>query len=295
MSLRSMTGFARQRGEFGATAYTLTLKSVNHRFLDLHLRLPQGSEMLEQQARSLLKQKVGRGHVEFTLSLEQASGAGVSVNRRIVAGYVEAYREMAAEFGIGQAADLNAALRLNGALGEGCELPEGAEFERAVLDSLAAAVEEFNRVREQEGARLVAELRQRMAAVEQLAAEAEQLRASAQQAIFEKLQARIAELLGSQGDQGRLMQEAALLAERSDIQEEIVRLKTHAEAFCKLLDEESEAGKKMDFLLQELNREANTLLSKTSGITGEALRITSVGLALKSEIEKSREQVQNIE
>jgi len=103
------------------------------------------------------------------------------------------------------------------------------------------------------------------------------------------------ELIGSRGDPDRILQEAALLAERSDIQEEIVRLDTHIRHFFSLLDQEGEIGKKLDFLAQEMNREANTLLSKTSGVAGEALRITELGLAMKSEIEKIREQVQNVE
>jgi uncharacterized protein (TIGR00255 family) len=111
----------------------------------------------------------------------------------------------------------------------------------------------------------------------------------------ERLQSRLREMLGAQVDNDRILQEAALLVDRSDIQEELVRLNTHIEHFLGLLDGGGEAGKKMDFLLQELNREANTLLSKTSGLAGEALKITEAGLLMKSEIEKAREQVQNLE
>ena len=111
----------------------------------------------------------------------------------------------------------------------------------------------------------------------------------------DKLQGRMQELLGSHFDQDRILQEAAILAERSDIQEELVRMKNHIQHFLSLLDGGGEVGKKLDFLLQEMNREANTLLSKTTGVAGEALRITELGLAMKSEIEKAREQVQNLE
>jgi len=111
----------------------------------------------------------------------------------------------------------------------------------------------------------------------------------------EKLRTRMQEFIGGQADQERILQEAALLVDRSDIQEEIVRLDTHVKHFLSLLDEGGEVGKKLDFLLQEMNREANTLLSKTSGLAGEALKITELGLSMKAEIEKSREQVQNIE
>jgi uncharacterized protein (TIGR00255 family) len=111
----------------------------------------------------------------------------------------------------------------------------------------------------------------------------------------EKLAARIQELIGAQADKERILQEAALLVDRSDIQEELVRLNTHVKHFLGLLDEQGEIGKKLDFLLQEMNRESNTLLSKTSGLAGDALKITEMGLLMKSEIEKCREQVQNIE
>jgi uncharacterized protein (TIGR00255 family) len=115
------------------------------------------------------------------------------------------------------------------------------------------------------------------------------------QSYVERLQSRLQELLGSSADKERVLQEAALLVDRSDIQEEIVRLENHVQHFLSLLDENGEVGKKLDFLLQEMNREANTLLSKTSGLAGEALKITEAGLAMKAEIEKSREQVQNLE
>jgi uncharacterized protein (TIGR00255 family) len=135
-----------------------------------------------------------------------------------------------------------------------------------------------------------------MSRLEVATAEVEKMRASLVKAHMERLNARLRDLLAGHVDPERVLQEAALLAERSDVQEEIVRLNTHVHHFLGLLDSGgSEVGKKLDFLLQEMNREANTLLSKTTGLAGEALRITEMGLAMKSEIEKSREQVQNIE
>jgi uncharacterized protein (TIGR00255 family) len=125
--------------------------------------------------------------------------------------------------------------------------------------------------------------------------EVEQLRAGVSRAYLEKVQTRMNELLAGKADPERVLQEAAMLAERSDIEEEIVRLKTHIQHFLGLLDSGGEVGKKLDFLMQEFNREANTLLSKTAGVSGAGLRITELGLAMKSEIEKAREQVQNIE
>jgi uncharacterized protein (TIGR00255 family) len=140
------------------------------------------------------------------------------------------------------------------------------------------------------------ELRRRLKALEAATEEVSRHREAVSRACLEKVQSRMNELLANTSpDQDRVLQEAAILAERSDVQEELVRLSTHIEHFRKLLDQGGEAGKKLDFLLQELNREANTLLSKTAGVSGEGLRITELGLQMKSEIEKCREQVQNLE
>jgi uncharacterized protein (TIGR00255 family) len=150
-------------------------------------------------------------------------------------------------------------------------------------------------MREEEGRGIETELRERMASLAHGVSEIGKLRALVSRAYLEKVQSRMNELIGGHADPDRVLQEAAMLAERSDIQEEVVRLENHIKHFHSLLDSGGEAGKKLDFLLQELNREANTLLSKTAGVSGEGLRITELGLLIKSEIEKAREQVQNVE
>jgi uncharacterized protein (TIGR00255 family) len=158
------------------------------------------------------------------------------------------------------------------------------------------AIQKLNVMREHEGEGMEQEMRRRLKVLEEATDEVSRHRGAVSKAVLEKVRTRMQELLEkTKADEDRILQEAALLAERSDIQEELVRLKTHIDHFRKLLDQGGEVGKKLDFLLQELNREANTLLSKTSGITGEGLRITELGLRMKSEIEKCREQVQNLE
>ena len=164
-----------------------------------------------------------------------------------------------------------------------------------MLTGLEEAIQKLNVMREQEGKGIEAELRQRLQALEAATREISACRAAVLRAVMEKIQTRMKELLEDAADPDRILQEAAILAERSDVQEELARLHAHIDHFHKLLDQGGEAGKKLDFLLQELNREANTLLSKTSGVTGEGLRITELGLQMKSEIEKCREQVQNLE
>jgi uncharacterized protein (TIGR00255 family) len=274
--------------------FTLSLKSVNHRFLDLHFRMPSDSDSLEMKLRRLLKEKLARGHVELTLNLDRGGGETFALNRQIVGGYIEAFRVAAAEFGLAAVLDLNAVLRMPGAL-EGAALPADGALEVSVLEKVDELLDRLNQMREEEGRGIDRELRQRMAHVEEAAKGVEKHRQAVLQTYVGKLKARMQELIGSHVEPERLLQEAALLVDRSDIQEELVRLDTHVKHFLGLLEQSGEVGKKLDFLLQEMNREANTLLSKTSGLAGEALNITEMGLAIKTELEKAREQVQNIE
>jgi uncharacterized protein (TIGR00255 family) len=303
MTIRSMTGFAQVRGQTSELAaangssplsFTLSLKSVNHRFLDLHFRLPSGTDNLEMQLRRLLKEKVARGHVEVSLSLERAAAPALAINQTLVGGYISAFRAAAAQFGLNPDPDLNAILRMPGALDSAPETADG-ELEVAVMAMIGSALDRLNAMRDEEGRGTERELRQRMAHLAEACQIVRQHRQAVLHTYLERLQSRMKELLGAQADKERMMQEAALLVDRSDIQEELVRLETHVNHFLGLLDQAGEVGKKLDFLLQEMNREANTLLSKTSGLAGEALKITEAGLAMKAEIEKSREQVQNLE
>ena len=290
-----MTAFAQIRGQMRAdSGFTLALKSVNHRFLDLHMRMPGQSDALEVKLRRLLKEKVARGHIELTLSVDGARTAALALNQELVGGYVEAFRQAAREFGVTGEPDLNVVFRMPGALATG-ESELDAESEACVLAGLEEAIAQLDRMRLEEGRGIEHELRERMERLGSATAEVEKLRGAVTHAYLEKVHARMKELIGGHADADRVLQEAALLAERSDIQEETVRLRNHIQHFLGVLDESGEAGKKLDFLLQEMNREANTLLSKTSGVASEGLRITELGLAMKAEIEKSREQVQNVE
>lgn len=295
MPIRSMTGFAQVKGQVeGQVGFSLSLKSVNHRFLDLHFRLPSDSDGIEMKLRRLLKEKLSRGHIELTLSLERGGASVFALNRELVSGYVEAFRAAARDLGIAAEPDLNAILRIPGALDAGT-LPSDGGLEPAVVASADEALLRLNEMREEEGRGIDRELRERMEHIEKASAEVGKHRSTVLHSYAEKLKSRLQELAGTQLDPDRMAQEAAMLVDRSDIQEELVRLRTHVRHFLGLLDGGGEVGKKLDFLLQEMNREANTLLSKTSGLAGDALKITEQGLAIKSEIEKAREQVQNIE
>ena len=290
-----MTGFAQVKGQVSPElGFTLSLKSVNHRFLDVHFRLPADSDVLEMKLRRLLKEKLARGHLELSLNLERGGGESLSLNRQIVGGYIQAFRAAAAEFGLAAEPDLNAIMRIPGAL-DAAALPADGAVEASVLGKVEEVLERLNQMREEEGRGIERELRDRMEHVQHAGKEIEKHRHAVLQGYVGRLKTRMQELIGTQAEPERILQEAALLVDRSDIQEELVRLETHVKHFLSQLDQKGEVGKKLDFLLQEMNREANTLLSKTSGLAGEALDITQMGLAIKADIEKAREQVQNIE
>lgn len=295
MAVRSMTGYAQLTQQVNdRLTFSLSLKSVNHRFLDLHFRMPAEANGLELKMRRVIKERIARGHIEVALSLQHGEVGGFQLNHALVEGYVRAFQEAADRLGIVAQPDLNVILRMQGALsGDSGALEEGTE--EIVLGRLEELIDKLNRMREEEGSGIERELRDRMQGLSQAVTQVSKLRALVSRAYLEKVQSRMNELINGHIDSDRVLQEAAMLAERSDIQEEVVRLENHIKHFHSLLGSGGEAGKKLDFLLQELNREANTLLSKTAGVAGEGLRITELGLLMKSEIEKAREQVQNVE
>ena len=295
----SMTGYATLRIDTADdTSFTLTLKSVNHRFLDLQLRLPQVCESLEAPIRKLLKEQIQRGHVEFALQLDRQPRLGLALNHEQIAAYINTFRAAAATHNLITEPDLNEVLRIPGMISkqQPATVEETNALEAAVLAELPNLVANFNLSRAAEGHVLSLELRASMSRIDTLAAEVGTLREGTRAATFERLRLRILELTQSALSDDRLLAEAALLAERSDIEEEIVRLRAHTAAFISLLEQGGPLGKRLDFLLQELNREANTLLSKTGGASSQnGLRITELGLEIKVEIERAREQIQNLE
>ncbi len=296
----SMTGFARVSGRVrDALSWNLSLKSVNHRFLDLHMRLPAGAEPLEMRLRRLLKEKVLRGHLEVTLSVERGLRPSAHFDRDLLQGYIAAFRAAASESALDQQPDLNAIFRLPGVLtGEARFSEEEIQaLEEEVAGQIGRLVEALNLMRGQEGASLARELAATMERLDSAVSQVAHMRQEVQKAYFERISQRISGLLNGHAgiDRDRVLQEAAMLAERSDVEEEVTRLRTHIRHFHSLLEAGGEMGKKLDFLLQEMNREANTLLSKTGGVSGNGQRITDLGLGMKSEIEKAREQVQNLE
>jgi len=300
--IHSMTGFAQARVEREGSALRINLRSVNHRFLDLHLRMPDGFEVFESRIRQAVRNRLRRGHVDVNIYYDAAGSSAVEVNREVAAAYMKAAERLRHEFGVKGEPDLIALFRLPGvvaASGGPSELQSEEMQEKlgAMVDAcLELALKRMETMRRSEGQTLATEMHEILARISSKTTEIENLAESVRPAFARRLAQRLEDLLkGVQLDPARLAQEAALLAERSDVSEELARLHSHVEQFQKLLDTAGETGKKLDFLLQEMQREANTLLSKTPGVESEGLVITSSALEVKSDIEKLREQAQNVE
>ena len=296
-ALKSMTGFGQARLERDGWSLRVHIRSVNHRYLDLRLKLPDGFEPFEPQIRQAVRERIRRGHVEVMLHYEPATGA-VQVNRELAAAYLRAAEDLRQQFGLATQPDLAAILRLPGVISTAGAFTEEEQEElgRQVLACLAEGLARLDEMRQNEGRALVEELQ---AHLRRIAAEVGRIEGMAGRiapAYAKRLEARIAELVGGAAlDPARVTQEAAMLAERCDIGEELVRLRSHLRQFETLLANPADVGKRLDFLLQEMQREANTMLSKTPGVEEEGLAITGLALEIKAEIEKLREQAQNIE
>lgn len=295
-TLRSMTGYAQGRVEKDGWAVQLSMRSVNHRFLDVRVKMPDGWDALEMELRKGVQEHFRRGHVEVTFQVQADKKNAVTINREIAAAYLAGAQSLLKEYGMKSEPDIAAILRLPGVASSA---PPPGEFEKiaaAARTALAHVAAQLDQMRCAEGQMLEKELMQRLSGLESTTQQAELLAEKARPAYARRLEGRLKELLGVYAvDPARVAQEAAFVAERTDITEEIARLRSHIKQFRALLTTGGEAGKKLDFLLQEMQREANTLLSKSGGADEDGLQLTQLGLELKSEIEKLREQVQNVE
>ena len=297
--LRSMTGFAQASAQEDTWGLTVTVRAFNHRFLDLRFRLPGDLEAAESQLRALVRGHVRRGHLDVRMEMERNGRPALEVDRDFVRSYLQVHIELQREHNLSGEPDLTALLRVPGVLRRSETALSGEDAVRLVglaEKTLSEALKRLNEMRSREGAALENELRGRLGKVEAVRKKLAELGERALPAFQQRLQKRLQELLaGVSLEPARLAQEAAYLAERSDISEELTRLASHANQFGQLLDSKAEAGKQMDFLLQEMNREINTTLSKVPNLGAEGLEMTRLGLEIKAEIERLREQVQNVE
>ena len=289
-----MTGFGRGAVTESNFSVSVELKTVNNRFLDISLRLSSEMQSLETEIKRLISTRLSRGRVDVNLQYERMAEVEYDLNRSIIAGYLAAMKKMQDEFGLSGEPDLNVVARLPNVM-----MPKKEDINEAFSFGVAAAVttaiEDLEKMRSSEGEMLKTELSERLDGIERRLPIIESEAASITEEYRLRLTKRIADMLAKSDsqieiDQGRLAQEVAYLSDRADISEEIARLKTHIEHFRSIMNEDKEVGKRLDFLTQELNREANTITSKTNNMV-----VKESALAIKSEIEKIREQVQNVE
>jgi uncharacterized protein (TIGR00255 family) len=292
--MKSMTGYGQGAADGEGFSVSVDLKTVNNRFLDVHLRLSNELSALEPSIKRQISSRLSRGRVDVNINLEKTGQASYELNRPLIAGYVTALRELQNEFSVAGELDINLLARLPGALQparDGLSDVMVAGIDKA----LATALDELEQMRATEGEALRQEMSERIERIQTLVPTIEDAAAGLVDAYRARLQKRIGELLSRNGqlveiDPARLAQEVAYLSDRSDVSEEMVRLRSHLSQFHDALNSDGETGKMLDFLLQELNREANTTLSKSTD-----LAIKEAALAIKAEVEKLREQVQNVE
>ncbi len=290
-----MTGFG--RGSVTGEDFTVSidLKTVNNRFLDIHLRTGAELSSTEGLIRRRISERLSRGRVDANITIDRTAEVLYELNRPLIAGFIQAMRALQQEFRLGGEPDINVLARIPGVMQPARDgLSE--EMIRGVERAVDEALDDLEAMRSHEGEALAAEMYARLDEIERHVPIIEALASGQLDAYRARVQRRISELLARDGleivelDQGRLAQEVAYLADRSDISEEVVRLRSHITQFRSNIAGDGETGKRLDFLLQELNREANTVLSKSTD-----LAIKEAALAIKAAVEKLREQVQNVE
>ncbi len=290
----SMTGYGTGSRRSGDTSVAVEVRTVNHRFLDLHVRLPREYLRMEGDVQQVVRSAVRRGRVDVTIAIQAPQVPAYTLNLPVARAYFESVGNLGRELSLQEALDLRTLLGLPGVIQplDSDADPGNAprELTSEVVDCVREALRGVERMRVQEGIALRTEMLQHLESARE---KADGVRAASDTVVQEyrkRLESRLNILLG-QGvvDQQRLAQEVAIMAEKSDISEEAARLGSHIDQFRNLADGD-EVGKQMDFLLQEMQREANTILSKSAG-----LEVARIGIALKAEIEKLREQVQNVE
>lgn len=289
----SMTGYGTATGQFDGMELTVELKSVNNRYLDTNIRLPRGFLFAEDRLKTTISEKITRGKVDVYVSID-SSGADdfqIAVNEPLLDGYVQALKGIAEKYGL--PFDLSAV--------SAAKLPDVLTVEKKEADQeaiaselcavLNAAVDNFNEMRAREGAKLEEDVLSRLVSIENMVTLVEEASPRTVEDYKARLLTKLQEVLGQSGiDENRILTEAAIFADKVAVDEETVRLRSHIAQMRQMLSEGSPVGRKLDFLIQEFNRESNTIGSKCSDKA-----ITSIVVDLKSEIEKIREQIQNIE
>ena len=291
--MRSMTGFGRERSIIGGKEYLIEIRSVNSRYNEFNVKLPRLYTYLEEKLKTLLKAEISRGKVEVYLSVTDVEdkSTSVTVNVPVVRNYLEEMRRCGTELGLLDDLKLSDIFRMTDAFTVVRNEADEEEIWQAVKTVAEAALARFAEMREKEGEKLRADILEKLSNIEKMTEEIEKISPETSAAYRQRLYDKLKELLdGVQPDEQRVLTEAAIFAEKIAVDEETVRLHSHFKQFREMADETAPVGRKLDFLVQELNREANTIGSKA-----QDMRITKLVIDIKSEIEKIREQIQNIE
>ncbi|MCR5305452.1 MAG: YicC family protein [Oscillospiraceae bacterium] len=296
---KSMTGYGRAQRLANGRDVLVEIRAVNHRYYEFSARLPRTCLYLEEKLKGFLNGRIARGKVEVSVTIARPDGkdAQIAVNRSVAEGYVHALRSLNEELGCEEQPwleddlKLSSLLRLPDLFTVTKEQDDEQEVWAVVSEAAGEALDSFLSMRAAEGERLAADLLQKLDGLEKMLSEIEAIEPSVAESYRERLFARLTEILGDTNiDEQRILTEAAIFSEKTAIDEETVRLHSHITQFRTLLEADEPVGRKLDFLVQEMNREVNTIGSKA-----QELRITKLVVDMKSEIEKLREQIQNIE
>ena len=297
--IHSMTGYGRGQWQEESWLCRVEVKSVNHRYLDIHNRLPSEFSSLDGKVRKWVQERIKRGRIDLFLKIENGDDPGFSLNRPLLESYLDALRLLQKDYSIGGNVDPSQLLRMPGLLAQESVPIADAQLtglEAGIASAVGQALSDLVTMRRTEGQVLEAEIRQHLDALETEAQRIETQSEGLLELHRDRLKARMETILAEVDvDPARLLQEAAHQAERGDIREEVSRLFSHVAQCRVLLSGSGEVGKKIDFMMQEMNREANTILSKNSGLADRRLDITNAAITIKTEIEKIREQIQNVE
>jgi uncharacterized protein (TIGR00255 family) len=296
MAIASMTGFGRSDGACDGTGWAWEVRSVNGRGLDVRLRMPPGNDAIEAAARDAVAKRIVRGNVSATLTIDrQSNGGSVRLNEQVLADILRAGKRIAEVSGTAPP-DAAALMLVKGVLEQTENVLEPDDVrtarERALTSGFEQAIDKLSEARRAEGARLELIIREQVGEIERLTSSVRGSPSRSVDAIRGRIREQVSRILETSEslDKDRLHQEAILIATRADVEEELARLDAHVGAARDILSEPGAVGRKLDFLAQEFNREANTLCSKAN-----AVDVTRLGLALKTVIDQLREQVQNVE
>lgn len=290
--VRSMTGFGRGHGVLNGRDITVEIRAVNHRYYEFSCRLPRSFSFAEERLKSLLQGKISRGKVEVSVLVQNVTAVSekITANKEVIGAYVSALREIKDEFALADDLSLAAVMRLPDAF----TVVKAETDEEQLWEDLKTVSEEalanFIKMRENEGARMKADIASRLDVIEKNVAFVEERSPMIVESYRKRLYDKMCEVLEGNADENRILLEAGIFSEKTAVDEETVRLRSHIAQFRTMLESADPIGRKLDFLVQEMNRETNTIGSKVQDI-----EVTKVVVDQKSEIEKIREQIQNIE